>query len=216
MTMTLIRLTEKVMYKKWWIWKWIFQCSYCWNEKEILNSNIKSVHSCWCVTKELFYKSRMEKSETQKTVIDMWDYIEFSLTNWWFCKIDKSDYDIVKWSSWYKSIRWYVETRKNTKLIKIHRLLTNDIDEKLIDHINRDKLDNRKSNLRLATHKQNIHNSRQKSGKYKWVYTNKKWKYVARCRNIWIWVFDIENDAAIAYNKVAIKEFWEFAFLNTI
>jgi len=212
-----IRKTELKVYKSWKkVWKWIFKCSYCWNEKELLVWNEKRTSSCWCISKELFYKTRMEKSENNKTVLDYWDYIKFSLTNWWYCILDKDDYDKVKWSSWYKSVRWYVETRKNWKLIKIHRLIKDSTEWNIIDHINRDKLDNRKVNLRYCTHTENMRNTWSRTSLYKWVYKDKKWKYIASCKWKYIWSFTNEKDAGIAYNEVAIKEFAEFAFLNII
>lgn len=215
--MEFVKRTELEVYKSWKkVWKWIFRCSYCWNEKEISVSNAKKVSSCWCMTKELFYKNKIEKFEKNTTVIDMWYYIEFSLTNWWFCKLDKSDYDMVKWSSWYKSIRWYVETRKNNKLVKLHRLVMWMNKWKVIDHINRDKLDNRKENLRYCTQSDNMKNIWPIKWKYKWVHKNKQWKYVAQCQHKHIWTFENEEEAWIAYNKKAKELFGDFAFLNII
>ena len=158
----------------------------------------------------------MKSSEQSKEVIDLWEYVKFSLTNWWYCTIDKSDYDLIKWNSWYKSVRWYVETRKNTKLMKLHRLIMNAPEWSIIDHINRDKLDNRKENLRYCTHTENMRNTWSRNSLYKWVYKDKKWKYVARCKRIFIWSFSNERDAGLAYNEVAKKEFAEFAYLNII
>jgi len=215
--LTFIKKTRVITYKKWWQdWKWLFLCSYCNKETEVSISSSKRVKSCWCIAKQLTIETKQKKSEESKVIIDNWSNIEFSLTNWWYCIIDKEDYDKVKWYSWYKSVRWYAEARIKWKLVKLHRLLTNVKDWILIDHINRNKLDNRKSNLREATTEQNLRNTTQRTGKYKWVYKDKKWKYIARCQSKHIWSFLNENDAAIAYNEVAIKEFAEFAFLNII
>lgn len=44
------------------------------------------------------------------------------------------------------------------KRIKLHRLIMNCPDDKVIDHINRDTLDNRKSNLKVCKQEENLHN----------------------------------------------------------
>lgn len=215
--MIFIKKTVLVKYPSWKShYNWLFKCSYCWNEKELNISNWKKTQSCWCISKKLVSDKRKEQSRESKVTIDNWKSIYFSLTNWWYCLIDKEDYELIEDYSWYKSVRWYVESRINWKLVKIHRFITNVEDWTLIDHINREKLDNRKINLRKATHKQNLHNAKQKTGKYKWVYQDKKWKYIARIKSKHLWSFVNENEAAMAYNEAAKKEFGEFAFLNII
>lgn len=95
-----------------------------------------------------------------------------------------------------------------------------------VDHINKDKLDNRRSNLRICTQKQNGGNAskaktRKFTSKYKGVYFDKernKWiaKIKRNHRNIWIGRFDTEKEAAKAYNIQARIIFREFAELNKL
>ncbi len=88
-----------------------------------------------------------------------------------------------------------------------------------VDHINRNKLDNRRSNLRSATWSQNNANSnkpRNKTG-YKGVYPSKKRWYANIQVNkvpIYIGSFKTPIEAALAYDEAAIKYFGEFASLN--
>ena len=91
-----------------------------------------------------------------------------------------------------------------------------------VDHINMNRLDNRKANLRLCNNSQNHANSvvRTKSG-FKGVYrdkTRRKWKVVITVRNhaYTIGRYDSKEDAAIMYNTAAQIFFGEFARLNTI
>lgn len=101
----------------------------------------------------------------------------------------------------------------------------------LVDHINRDKLDNRRCNLRLATRAQNEANKRKRrtqaggkpSSKYKGVsyrkgYKKKPWRAVINYEKRYINIgnFKTEIEAAKAYNEAAKKYFGEFAFLNEI
>lgn len=80
--------------------------------------------------------------------------------------IDLDDIDKVKNYKWYLDGRGYVYcgTIRNS----LHRLIINCPEDKVIDHINHNKLDNRKSNLRTCTQQQNTINrsktSRNTSG----------------------------------------------------
>jgi hypothetical protein len=60
---------------------------------------------------------------------------------------------------WHLSESGYaVRYTSKNKRVFLHRLIFNAKPHERIDHINRDKLDNRKENLRLATHSQNMLN----------------------------------------------------------
>jgi len=86
-----------------------------------------------------------------------------------------------------------------------------------LDHINRNRSDNRIENLRPCTHSQNLGNARAKRGKYKGVSfckATQKWRAQL---NGHIGRYDTPEEAALAYNKVAIEHFGsEFAHLNEV
>ena len=92
----------------------------------------------------------------------------------------------------------------------------------VVDHIDGNSLNNRKTNLRICTQAQNIHNSRprrNRSSKYKgvfWDKVNKKWSTNIRKgdKRIYLGGFDDEIEAAIAYDRKAAELFGEFAYLN--
>jgi hypothetical protein len=90
-----------------------------------------------------------------------------------------------------------------------------------VDHINGDGLDNRKSNLRLATRAQNGCNLRPQQGKssrFKGVawHVCGKWRaHISPNRTqIALGLFDDEIDAALAYDMAALAQFGEFARPN--
>jgi hypothetical protein len=92
-----------------------------------------------------------------------------------------------------------------------------------IDHINMNGCDNRFSNLREATSRQNKHNLAKRrtktSSKYKGVFTCKvagKWRAQIRVcgRSVFLGHHDDEMAAAIAYDKAAVCYFGEYARVN--
>lgn len=84
------------------------------------------------------------------------------------------DLDISDFRSWYVNSHGYVRCRKKRDLKDyfIHRLILGleKGNKQLVDHINGNKLDNRRSNLRLVTSSQNCMNRASSKGKYKNVY----------------------------------------------
>lgn len=73
-------------------------------------------------------------------------------------KIDLEDVDFVKTHKCYThNITKYAIFKKDGKNIALHKYLTNTInnDNVVVDHINRDRYDNRKSNLRITSSLEN-------------------------------------------------------------
>jgi hypothetical protein len=87
-----------------------------------------------------------------------------------------------------------------------------------IDHKDAEglKSDNRIQNLRLATRKQNMQNSKTNMKEYKGVYPHGKNVFYAKCAEEYIGSFPTARDAAIAYNVMASVLYGEFAHLNKI
>lgn len=71
--------------------------------------------------------------------------------------VDADDLENLKKYSWYVSSRGYACTRKQGKLMYLHRILMNPRNLQ-VDHMNRNKLDNRKCNLRVVTNQENHFN----------------------------------------------------------
>lgn len=103
--------------------------------------------------------------------------------------------------------------------IFMHREIMKMPKGKFTDHINRNPLDNRKTNLRICTLRENTYNSKNRTGHplYKglnWLERLQKWQ--VRIRNEYLGVFKSDKEAALAYNQAATKYFGEFAKLNDI
>lgn len=134
--------------------------------------------------------------------------------------IDDEDFPTVDAWTWHinkgyaERIDW--KTQKN---ISVHRLVMNAPKGKEVDHINGEKLDNRKVNLRICSPQENRQNSRLRKDNttgFKGVRRNRKrfQAYIHYNGFIHLGMFDSPKDAAVEYNKAAKKYFGRFAKLN--
>jgi hypothetical protein len=138
--------------------------------------------------------------------------------------VDAADYQFLnffKWSANLKAKKVYAYRNVNRKNIYMHRLITNPPAGKVVDHIDRNGLNNRRSNLRICSAADNSRNSRGwgKTSQYKgvsWSKGKKKWISVIKynCKYHHIGCFDNQSAAAKAYDKMARKFFGQFAYLN--
>lgn len=121
----------------------------------------------------------------------------------------------------------YFRTKINGKSYLNHRiifLLHNGFLPKFVDHKDRDSTNNFPHNLREASHSQNSANRRAKStgsSKYLGVYyLARNGKYFVSIKHNgkihYLGLYLSEENAALAYNKAAVKHHGEFANLNII
>ena len=80
-----------------------------------------------------------------------------------FTLIDDEDFSLVRGQKWCLHSAGYACTNvKNDQgkqvILLLHRFLLGATKGQCVDHINRDRLDNRRENLRLVTHQQNMWN----------------------------------------------------------
>lgn len=138
--------------------------------------------------------------------------------------IDAEDLEKVKKLTWFASKRGYPaahlpQNKGRSRQICIHRYLLDFPEGYDVDHINGNKLDNRRSNLRICTHQENMFNQRIKSNNstgFKGVSKNKATgRYEAYVHHSgkkhYLGLFDTPQEAAIARKQAAFTLFGEFA-----
>lgn len=140
-------------------------------------------------------------------------------------KIDTEDIDKIKEHKWFYNRSGYAETKIKNKILRMqHKVFGKPSAGFDTDHINQDKLDNRKLNLRFCTRSQNMANrgkaSTNTSG-FKgvaWNKFNNKWKaqITINYKSMHLGYYKNKIKAAIAYNEAALKYFGEFASLNRV
>lgn len=154
---------------------------------------------------------------------------KIQLTKNQFAIVDDSDFKYLNQFRWYISTSGYATRDVWCKLtrtksnVRMHReiLGLKKGDAERVDHIDLDKLDNRKSNLRICSHQQNCQNRPKQSNNtsgFKGVYFHKqtkKWNAkIGKSPSKSLGLFSLKEDAARAYDLEAKKRFGEFAYFN--
>lgn len=143
--------------------------------------------------------------------------------------VDDEDYDYLNQWRWHFSHGYAMRRQSNPrKYIYMHREIMGIADKNgkiQIDHIDRNGLNNRRSNLRICSRRENRGNqkinSNNKSGYRgvcfdKTIKGNLKWRarISAKHNEIFLGRFTNSEDAARAWDTAAKKYFGDFARLN--
>jgi hypothetical protein len=182
--------------------KWLCRCS-CGNVVAVQGGNLRSGHSKSC--------GRCNMYEQEG------DYIKCTVHSGKSFIFDKADLELVKSKVWSVDKNGYVLSADS----KLHRFIMGNPDG-VVDHINGNPSDCRRSNLRCATQRQNTYNagiSKNSTTGYKGVCFDKRRKrYMAHIhpdgKTKFLGYYDNPREAAMAYDQAASLLFGEFARLN--
>ena len=157
---------------------------------------------------------KLRLAQPKYALIDERDYERFSKYQWTTKKDGKNFY----------IIRYYKDKHNGkNRMMRMHHEIIKPGEGMVIDHINKNGIDNRRENLRQATYAQNICNrnkiSTPTTSRHKGVYfdrTAKKFRaqICINRRKKHLGYFLNETEAAKAYDKAAKKLHKEFASLN--
>ena len=140
-----------------------------------------------------------------------------------FAIVDAADYEWLSQYKWSLYGPGYAARHAHGTTIYMHREIMQAPPGMDVDHINGSRSDNRRSNLRVCTRPQNLRNAGKRPGclsQYKGVAVDRR--YNNRCfariwfegRTIALGYFNDEVEAALAYDRAALKLFGEYAWLN--
>lgn len=138
--------------------------------------------------------------------------------------VDGEWYDILHQWNWSVNNYGYATRRKDGKITLMHRVIIGALKGQETDHRNHDKLDNRRSNLRICTTQQNQFNRlkhKECGSRFKGVgYDNNREKWIAFCKHNKktknLGRFNTEIEAALAYDAWVKEHRGEFACGNFI
>lgn len=128
--------------------------------------------------------------------------------------VDKKDKDLVSKYKWHLHHSGYVQTNVKQqgeyKRVRLHKLLLPEV--RITDHINRNKLDNRRRNLRPITASGNIINRSSTKGVY-YEKRLRKWKAVigVKYRQIYLGLFSTEEEAKEARKTAEVAYYGSFS-----
>lgn len=200
--------------------QWLCKCD-CGNKVVVVGHCLTSGHtkSCGCLQKE-------KASITQKkyNTYDLsGEYgIGYTFKNEEFY-FDLEDYDRIKDYCWCIDAYGYVRGNTKKSKIKFHRLVTGCSDDMVIDHINHNKADNRKFNLRACSqHENNMNrsivpnNTSGVTGVF-WDKKLNKWGAGIGFKGKYIYLGRFENfeEATKARKEAEEKYFGEYSYDNS-
>lgn len=181
------------------------------------------IKSCGCYKSEATRKYLREvKAQPNVYKFEGDTCICFNTNRTWCCYLDKEDYEKVKPYFWSSNNKGYITARgENKEPIMMHRYLMglNHGDDRVVDHINGLVFDNRKTNLRICSHSQNMRNCKPRKSKTgirgvtidpksnKWmayITLNKKFKNLG--------YYDSLEDAIEARKKAEQEYFKEYGY----
>ncbi len=143
--------------------------------------------------------------------------------------VDDEDFAVLSKYTWFVSDTGYAKSSlwidNEAKHVRMHHLIIGKPKKgEYMDHINHNKLDNRRINLRICTNAENMRNrtapSNNTSG-FKgvwWHSARKKWaaRVICNYKSHNLGLYSDKKDAAKAYNEAAKRLFGEFAHLNIV
>jgi hypothetical protein len=155
---------------------------------------------------------------------------EIQLTKGFVALVDDEDYEKVSEFNWFAAVGYAARDFNHIpgkhRRVLMHRFILGlgYGDPREVDHINHNRADNRRSNLRVCLHEDNQRNQKAQVGKssgFKGVYFRKdtyKWSaYIDfNWKRLWLGCFLTEEEAAKAYDRAALQHFGEFACTNEV
>lgn len=205
---------------------WHCKCSCGENERDVLQRSLLAgiSISCGCTRK----KSNVKLKQVNRYDLETYEFgVGFTNAGETFY-FDKEDYDKIRDYIWFVSSDGYIvsSTRLDSSKQRLHRLVVGCDDNALrVDHINHNKSDNRKNNLRIVTSSENLMNKRvgsnNQSGYTGVCYSSRKggcWRaYINKDgKQYHLGYFDNIENAIKVRNDAEDKLFGEYSYRESM
>ena len=187
---------------------WRIKCVHCGREKNEMGSRLRlpKYQSCMCQGKKVRGMKDYEIRE---------DGVYIKDTNGTVFIIDESDLSLVSKYTWLASVTTKGKTYVRCSYLKesLHRFLLDPPKDKVVDHINGNTLDNRRSNLRVCTHTENMQNQKLRTNNSTGVTgvskCGKRYRAVIRVnkKDIHLGVYDTLDEAKKVRKEAEAKYF---------
>ena len=223
--LTVIKRTEDAVTEKGnKFTRWFCGCD-CGNEIVVYGSALtrkkRPTLSCGCLQKDKVSGITQNKYEFADEYVIGYT----SNTNKQFI-FDVDDYEKVSKYHWYEETNGYIRSsgQKKEDKVLLHRLVMGFPEDIVIDHINHNTFNNKKSNLRIATTSQNAMNRIKSSNNTSgmsgvvWVKSRNKWKSQIKFNNqlIFLGEYDRFEDAEKRRKQAEEKYFGEYSYDNSM
>ena len=190
--------------------RWECECD-CGGNSLVIHSRLinHKTNSCGCIIGSSFGK----RKNNNYTIDGEYAYI--SIGNEGEKVIcDKDMVDEFSQYYWYIDSHGYVCTRTNKTRLKMHKVVMSDFGGDVIDHINRNKLHNRRENLRSTTYSMNAFNQKARgnnSGVIGVYNVNGRWESVitVKGKRIYLGCFKTIEEAENARKQAELKYYGE-------
>lgn len=191
---------------------WKCKCD-CGNEKVVLGTRMTKgeTSSCGCYAKELqsLRQSNYSKGNEYEIVGKIARVKLSNCDDYFIC--DADDWEKLKHLTWGKTSQGYVRNSKRSGEVRIQNLIMNPHPGKVVDHIDGNKLNNCRSNLRVVTIKENCQNKHYTKSKTGVIgvrlFPNGKYGAQIKCNghDYYLGRFDTLEEAAKARKQKEIE-----------
>jgi hypothetical protein len=139
--------------------------------------------------------------------------------------VDEADYELASKYTWYRTPKGYAVNRSRVagvkKTLRLHTLIASPQEGLEVDHKNGNRLDNRRSNLRVVSHRDNTRNHGSHGGKSQFVgvayhLLTRKWRayIVIDSKQFHVGLYRSEIEAAWMRDQWALALNGDMARLN--
>ena len=178
----------------------------CGNEVIVNRGNLRAgrTKSCGCLTNKL-----KSESNKKKNVFRIKDGVAIGITTNTGKEfyVDADDLPLIENISWHETNNGYIAHKDNGKPIQtLHRIIMGNPKDAVIDHINHNTLDNRKSNLRVCSQAENMRNLKRIPNGISKVKRGDRYYYVVQLHG-YRGCFKTHEEAKMLRDKIIEEEY---------